>query len=286
MRVVSLVPSGTLLLRALGLEPVGVSHSCPNPQGVPVVTKGLIPKGLPQEEIDRRVREAHGRGEPLYKIRGEVLAALEADLLVSQGVCQVCAVTPQQAALATAFFPRPPRVLELRGTQLEGLFLDIWALAQALDVEERGRHLAQEIREGLSRLPPPPPRRPSVAFLEWLDPPYLGGHWVPELVALAGGRYLGPKPCTPSLRVDPMDLPEAEVVFMAFCGYSLEEALAAVADHRARGGYLDRYLRGRQAYLLDAGPFQALTHRVAEGVWTLAHLLRGKGVSPHLARPL
>lgn len=90
MRVASLVPAGTLYLEALGVEPVGVSHSCPNPRGLPVLTESLIPPGLSQEEIDRRVREAYRQGLSLYRVREEVLLELAPDLLLTQGVCEVC----------------------------------------------------------------------------------------------------------------------------------------------------------------------------------------------------
>lgn len=276
MRVASLVPSGTLLLRALGVEPVGVSHACPNPLGVPVLTESLIPKGLSQEEIDRRVRAAYAQGLSLYQVRWETLEALGPDLLITQGVCEVCAATPKEVAGALRFLPQAPKVLELRGTRLQDLFGDLRALGEATGKKEAAEALAQTLRARLEGLPSPPPRPPKVAFLEWLDPPFLGGHWVPEMVERAGGRYLGPGPGEASLRTTPEGLPEAEVVFLAFCGYSLEEAREAVAAHLARGGWLGAYLRGRRAYLLDAGPFQALTHRVVEGVEILARLLRGE----------
>jgi hypothetical protein len=117
-----------------------------------------------------------------------------------------------------------------------------------------------------------------VVFLEWLDPPYLGGHWVPEMVALAGGAYLGPGPGEASRRASPEDLPQAQVVFLAFCGYGLEAAREAVEAHLARGGWLGEYLKGKRAYLLDAAPFHALTPLVVEGVGLLARLLRGERV--------
>ncbi|MDM7323425.1 MAG: hypothetical protein P3W93_000240 [Thermus sp.] len=152
MRAVSLVPSGTLLLRALGVEPVGVSHACPNPHGVPVVTESRIPKGLSQEETDRWVREAFRKGLSLYRVREEVLARLEPDLLVTQGVCEVCAVGRQEVDLAQAFLPRAPRVVELRGSRLADLYLDLEALAQAARREEEAGGLAAGVRESVTTL--------------------------------------------------------------------------------------------------------------------------------------
>lgn len=286
MRAVSLVPSGTLMLRALGVEPVGVSHSCPNPHGVPVVTEGLIPKGLPQGEIDRRVREAYQRGLPLYRIRGEILASLEPELLVTQGVCEVCAVTPGEVAGALPLLAQRPKVVELTGVRLGDLFADLRHLAREAGVEERGRRLEEELRNQLACLPPPPKVRPRVVFLEWLDPPYLGGHWVPEMVALAGGEYLGPAPGEASRRVPPETLPEAEVVLLSFCGYSLEEAEQAVTSYLDAGGPLASYLEERRTYILDAAPFQALTHRVVEGIHLLAGILRGEAAPGDLVKPL
>jgi iron complex transport system substrate-binding protein len=278
MRVASLVPSGTLMLRALGVEPVGVSHSCPNPTGLPVLTESLIPEGLSQEEIDRRVREAYREGLSLYRVRGEVLSALAPDLLLTQGVCEVCAPTPKEVGLALGFLSQAPKVLELRGTRLEDLFRDLEALGRALGREGEALALARALEERLAALPPPPSPRPRVVFLEWLDPPYLGGHWVPEMVALAGGAYLGPGPGEASRRASLEDLPQAQVVFLAFCGYGLEAAREAVEAHLARGGWLGEYLKGKRGYLLDAAPFQALTPLVVEGVGLLARLLWGERV--------
>lgn len=272
----SLIPSGTLCLEALGVEPVGVSHSCPNPKGLPVLTESLIPDGLSQEEIDRRVRAAYRQGLSLYRVRGDLLLALAPDLLLTQGVCEVCAPTSRAIGEALAFLPWTPRVLELRGTRLGDLFLDLRRLGEALGLVRRAEALVEGLSARLSALPPPPPSRPRVVFLEWLDPPYLGGHWVPEMVEWAGGRYLGPRAGTPSRRICPEDLPEGEVVFLAFCGYDLEEAQRAVAAHLKEGGWLGWYLRGKRAYLLDAGPFQALTPLTIWGVEALARLLRGE----------
>ncbi|MDM7325314.1 MAG: ABC transporter substrate-binding protein [Thermus sp.] len=286
MRVVSLVPAGTALLRALGVEPVGVTHSCPNPHGVPVVTESLIPKGLPQEKIDQRVREARREGFPLYRIREEVLASLRPDVLVTQGVCEVCAVGPGEVASARTLLPLTPQVVELKGVCLDGLYSDIRALARAVGQEDRGALLVQQVETRLGLLPPPPPRRPTVAFLEWLEPPYLGGHWVPDMVALAGGRYLGPAPGEPSRRVEAQELPDAQVVFLAFCGHGLGEAWEALDAHLRRGGPLAPYLRSRRVYVLEAAFFQALTHLVAEGTWLLARALRGEEIPPALARRL
>ncbi|GGM93160.1 cobalamin-binding protein [Thermus composti] len=277
MRAVSLVPSGTLLLRALGVEPVGVSHSCPNPTGLPVLTESLIPQGLSQEEIDRKVREAYARGLSLYRVRTERLQALAPDLLVTQGVCEVCAPTPGEVGQALAFLPRRPEVVVLQGTRLRDLFRDLLRLGEALGREGEAKRLARRLEASLQDLPPPLEPPPGVVFLEWLDPPYLGGHWVAEAVALAGGRYLGPGPGAPSRRARPEELPEAQVVFLAFCGFGLPEALQAVEAHLARGGWLGGYLRGKQAFLLDAGPFHALTPLTVEGVARLARLLRGEG---------
>ncbi|WP_253701081.1 hypothetical protein [Thermus scotoductus] len=154
MRVASLVPSGTLMLRALGVEPVGVSHSCPNPTGLPVLTESLIPEGLSQEEIDRRVRETYREGLSLYRVRGEVLSALAPDLLLTQGVCEVCAPTPKEVGLALGFLTQAPKVLELRGTRLEDLFRDLEALGREGEALALARALKERLAAPLSPLAP------------------------------------------------------------------------------------------------------------------------------------
>jgi len=265
MRVASLVPAATEILRFLGLEPVGVSHGCDWP-GKPVLTESILPKGLSQAEIDQRVRRAAQAGESLYRVRREALQALAPDLILTQGVCEVCAVGPGELRQAAACLPGVP-TLSLQGTRLVHLWDDLRQVAAATGVSAEKRIAALQRRLERVRQATAGRRRPRVAFLEWLEPPFLGGHWVPDLVEAAGGEPVGADPEAPSFRTTWAEIAalEPEVVLFSFCGYGLREALQDLAD------WPMPWLS--QGWVLDSANFCALTPRVVRGVEILAGIL-------------
>jgi len=234
MRIVSLLPSATEILFALGLdrEVVGVSHECdfpPRARTKPVVIHSRLPYGASPAEIDRLVSEYVHRGESLYAVDTEVLEALAPDLIVTQNLCHVCAASPDDLATALARFERRPGVLCLNPQDLGDVWRDIlWVgeesgrghQAEAL-LEQIGAHLG-----ALERQLPLSADRPRAAFLEWLQPFYVGGHWVPEMIQVAGGEDVLGKVRTPSFRVHLQDIVEAEpeILFIAPCGYSARQA--------------------------------------------------------------
>jgi len=166
MRIASLVPAATEILRFLGLEPVGVSHCCAWPNK-PVLTESILPKGLSQAEIDRRVRQAVQAGESLYRVRTEVLEALKPDLILTQGVCEVCAVGPAELRQAAACLPGVPS-LSLQGTRLMHLWDDLRRVAAAAGVSAEQRIAALQGRLERVRQAVAGRKRPRVAFVEWL----------------------------------------------------------------------------------------------------------------------
>jgi iron complex transport system substrate-binding protein len=233
MRIVSLLPSATEILFALGLEReiVGVSHECdfpPRARTKPVVIHSRLPHEASPAEIDRLVSEYVHRGESLYAVDAEVLEALTPDLIVTQDLCHVCAASPDDLATALARFERRPEVLCLNPQDLGDVWRDIlWVgeescrgpQAEAL-VEQFGARIG-----ALERQLPASVDRPRVAFLEWLQPFYVGGHWVPEMIHLAGGVDVLGKARTPSFRVHLQDVIEAEpdILLIAPCGYSAQQ---------------------------------------------------------------
>src|SRR5215470_822872 len=198
MRIVSLLPSATEILFALGLgeQVVGVSHECDYPaeaRSKPVVVHSRIPKDVSPVEIDRLAREFTERGQSIYGVDGEVLRRLAPDLIVTQDLCSVCAASPEDLAAVLATFDDRPEVLSLDPLDLGDVWRDIlWVGDLTLRgheaerlLESIGQRLAQiesEIKQTVCR--------PRVAFLEWLQPIYVGGHWIPETVALAGAPEL------------------------------------------------------------------------------------------------
>lgn len=266
MRVASLVPAATEILRFLGVEPVGVSHCC-TATDKPVLTESILPKGLSQAEIDRRVRQAAQAGQSLYRVRTEVLQSLKPDLILTQGVCEVCAVGPTELHQAAACLPGVP-TLSLQGTRLSHLWDDLRAVAAATGVsveagieELQGR--LERVRQAVAER-----RKPRVAFVEWLEPPFLGGHWVPDLIEAAGGTPLGAGPEAPSFRTTWEEIAalQPEVVLFSFCGYGLEAAWRDLA------GWANP-LPGVECWALDSAYFCALTPQVVRGVEILAGIL-------------
>jgi iron complex transport system substrate-binding protein len=266
MRVASLVPAATEILRFLGLEPVGVSHCCAWP-GKPVLTESILPEGLSQAEIDQRVRQAVQAGEGLYRVRTEALQALAPDLILTQGVCEVCAVGPTELRQAAACLPGVP-TLSLQGTRLVHLWDDLRRVAAVTGVLAEQRIAALQERLERVRRAVAGRKRPRVAFVEWLEPPFLGGHWVPDLIEAAGGEPLGASPEAPSFRTTWADIAalEPEVVLFSFCGYSLQQAL-----HDLVGWQMP--CSAPQCWVLDSASFCALTPRVVRGVEVLAGIL-------------
>jgi iron complex transport system substrate-binding protein len=234
MRIVSLLPSATEILFALGLdsEVVGVSYDCDFPPQVStrrVVVDSRIPPGLPSLEIDRQVREYVERGESLYSVNAEALRELAPDLVVTQDLCLVCAASPDDLAAVLANFEKRPKVLSLNPRNLGDVWDDISRVARETSREGASKNLLAEIQQRLLALKCQVERisrRPRVAFLEWLDPFYVGGHWVPEMIALAGGEDVFGHVGAPSSRIELKDIVAAapDIIALAPCGYEAAQA--------------------------------------------------------------
>ncbi len=284
MRIVSLLPSATEILFALGLdrEIVGVSHECDFPARArtkTVVIHSRIPNDTPPEEIDRLVQEYVHRGESLYAVDAEVLETLAPDLIITQDLCHVCAASPDDLATTLARFDRRPEVLCLNPQDLGDVWRDIlWVGEEALRGPQ-AEALVAKIGVQLGALEqqlPQSAERPRVAFLEWLQPFYAGGHWVPEMIHVAGGEDVLGKVRTPSFRVHLQDIVEAapEILLVAPCGYSAQ---------RARDEYLSidfpeqwsamPAVRNGRVYALEANSyFSRPGPRLVTGVEALAKL--------------
>jgi iron complex transport system substrate-binding protein len=234
MRIVSLLPSATEILFSLGLdaEVVGVSYDCDFPPQVSqlrVVVDSRIPPGLPSLQIDRQVRQYVERGESLYTVNADALKELAPDLVVTQDLCLVCAASPDDLAAVLANFEKRPKVLSLNPRNLGDVWDDISKVARETSRQGAAEKLLDEIKQrlhALERQVEKIVRRPRVAFLEWLDPFYVGGHWVPEMIALAGGEDVFGQLGAPSFRIELKDIVVAnpDIMVLAPCGYDAEQA--------------------------------------------------------------
>jgi iron complex transport system substrate-binding protein len=194
MRIASLVPSATEMLFALGLgdDVVGVTHECDHPAAaaaLPHLTATVLPEGLSAGEIDAAVKRIVAEGRALYSLDEERLAELAPELIVTQAVCDVCAVSYEDVVAVAARLPGPPRVLQQDPSSLAEVLADVTRLGEAAGIGARGRAVRGELEGRLAavRAAVAGAERPRVVALEWLDPPFVGGHWIPAMVDIAGG---------------------------------------------------------------------------------------------------
>ena len=285
MRIVSLLPSATEILFALGFdkEVVGVSHECdfpPQARTKRVVIHSRLPHDAPPAEIDRLVREYVSRGESLYSVDAEALAELAPDLIITQDLCQVCAASPDDLATTLARFPEPPEVLCLNPQDLGDVWRDILWVGEATCRGHEAEDLLKRIGTRLGNLEcqlESIEHRPRVAILEWLEPFYVAGHWVPEMIETAGGKDVLGRKRTPSFRVSIEDVIDAapEILLIAQCGYSAQQACD---EYRARI-FPEEWsaipaVRNSRVYALDAsGYFSRPGPRLITGVEALAKIL-------------
>jgi iron complex transport system substrate-binding protein len=279
VRVASLVPSATESLFALGVgdQVVAVTHECdypPEALRLPRLTRSVIPEGLGPHEIDVMVREVTGRGDPLYELAEDQLAAVAPDLIATQALCAVCAVSYDDVRAVAERLEAKPEVISLDPSSLTEVLDDLVRLAEALGAPHRGERLRVALEARLDRVRDAVAgaQRPRVVTLEWLAPPYAGGHWVPEMVEIAGGRSVAGEPQRDSRVVGWSELRDADpdVAVVMPCGLYAEEAAQQALDHPDE---LES-LGAERIYAVDAASsFSRPGPRLVEGVELLAHLL-------------
>ena len=285
MRICSLLPSATEIAYAIGLGDsiLGVSHECDFPAEAttkPSLLRPRLDQLAPPAEIDRQVSEIIARGESIYAVDAELLASLSPDLILTQDLCHVCAASPDDLATALTRFPKPPRVLSLTPRSLGEVWDDVRRVGEATGHREKANALAVALEQKVNAIAATAVRAgscPRVVCLEWLDPYYVGGHWIPEMVSKAGGEDVLGRLREPSFRVSGAQIIEArpDVIVVMPCGYNLaraaselriealpdgSEVLPAVREHRL-------FAVDANAYFSRPGP------RLADGVALLAHLI-------------
>lgn len=285
MRIASLLPSATEIVCALGLADslVGVSHECDYPAEVvtrlPKLTRSSIPAGLTSAEIDRAVSDRLRRGESLYEVEEERLAALQPDLVITQELCDVCAVNFSQVQALANRLPSHPAVISLTPPNLIGIFEDVLTVATATDEYERGQHLIAQLHQKLDRVKKAVQGQPAprVFACEWLEPPFAAGHWVPEMIALAGGQEIIGRAGEKSFRVtwEQIIAAQPEVILLIPCGYSAEQAQREWASlPRPAGWETIPAAQSGRVYALDANSYCSRpAPRVVDGVEHLARRL-------------
>jgi iron complex transport system substrate-binding protein len=286
MRVASLVPSATEMLFALGLgeSVVAVTHECDFPRearSLPHLTRTVLPDGLDAGQIDTAVKATVGEGRALYELDEERLAALAPDLIVTQAVCDVCAVAYEEVVEVAARLPNRPRVLQQDPSTLGEMLEDVIRLGEATGREEEAHDLRGELEGRLAvvRAALSGAGLPRVIALEWLDPPYVGGHWIPEMISIAGGEDVAGSPGLKSPEVSWGELAglNPDVVIAMPCGWYVEEAQAQATRHWERIATLGA---GRVFAVDAASTFSRPGPRLIDGVELLAHILHPDLVDP------
>jgi iron complex transport system substrate-binding protein len=279
VRIASLVPSATEMLFALGLgdQVVAVTHECdypPEAAGKRHLTRSVVPGGLSAGEIDAEVRRLTGEGRHLYELDEPTLAELDVDLIVTQALCEVCAVSYDDVVAVAARLESRPRVISLDPDDLGEVLDDIDRLGEVTGVAERASRLRasleRRLAEAAEAVDGAP--RPSVLPLEWLDPPFTGGHWVPEMIEIAGGEPLlcvrGGK--CPTASWEEIADSKPDVVVAMPCGWDARQARAEVESHSAEVSATG----AERIWAVDgAASFSRPGPRLVDGTELLAHLL-------------
>jgi iron complex transport system substrate-binding protein len=285
-RIVSLLPAATEIAAALGLidRVVGVSHECDFPDEAnerPRVTYCPVHNtGLTSREVDEWVRGALRENGTIYTIDEPLLRKLRPDVILTQKLCDVCAVGYGTVAKLARTLPGPPQIVNLEPSSLNDIFDDIRCVAKACDVPERAQKLianlserVENVRERAARIPD----RPRCFLMEWVDPPFCSGHWGPELVEIAGGYDLLGRKRQPSVQIawhEALDT-QPDVIVLALCGYNIDRARR---DYEILRGFPDFNslvsARRGEIYLVDASAYFARPGpRIVDSVEILAGIL-------------
>ena len=287
MRIVSFLPSATEMAYALGLGDsiVGITHECDYPPEVkskPVVVRNVLPiETMTQGEIDRAVAERIHSGESLYQIDEQLLRELAPDLILTQDLCQVCAPSGNEVSQVLKALPNTPQILWLTPQSLNEIFDNVRQLGAATDRSAAAETLISDCQQRLRALAKRTAdvHRPRVFCMEWLDPVYASGHWVPELVKIAGGIDEIGRERGESVRV-PWDEIVAwgpEVLVIMPCGFNLEQTMKqiwSVFGYKSSPFFDLPAVKNGRVYAVDANSFFARPGpRVVEGAELLARLI-------------
>ena len=280
MRIVSLVPSATEMLFALGVgeDVIAVTHECDYPEAaceLPRVTRDVLPAGLSSAEIDAAVKERTLAGESIYELDTELLRDLRPDLIVTQALCSVCAVSVDDVRAIAEEIETRPQVISLDPRTIGEVLGDARTLAQATDRRDAGVELVREAAARIDRVrvaTRKARRRPRVAALEWLDPPFAAGHWTPQLIEYAGGEdalgFIGEH--SEQRSWEEVRLSRPDIVLVMPCGFDAELAYREAEMHRdqlAAVGAGEVVAVDAAAYFSRPGP------RIVDGLELMAHIL-------------
>ncbi|SVA55692.1 uncharacterized protein METZ01_LOCUS108546, partial [marine metagenome] len=251
MRICSLLPSTTEIVCSLGLRDslVGITHECDYPPGisnVPVVTESIIDHtNSTSIEIDRHISAAVHSGSGIYSIKDVVLNASKPDLILTQELCEVCAVSYSMVESSVKELKGKQTVLSFEPTNLEGIFESIERIGHFTNVDDISKPLVKDLRSRVSHVAKRAAvanEKPHVLGLEWLDPPFIGGHWVPEMIGSAGGKDVIGLSEKPSRQISWQEASASnpEIVVLMVCGFDLSKTVAEFRSAKI-GSFWDNF---------------------------------------------
>lgn len=266
MRIVSLLPSTTEIVAALGKQQqlVGRSHECDFPEGVSALPSCTAPKFNPDGssyELDQRVKALLQEGLSVYRVDEEVLAELDPDVIITQDHCEVCAASVQEVKeAARSRLGNDVTIVSVSPTDLSSVVNAIRTIAQAIDAEDAAEQLTgqmktklQSIQQQTAKL-----RHPKVLPIEWMDPLMSGGNWIPELIQLAGGTPLGAEAGSHSPYMQWKDIHkyQPDIITIMPCGYTIEQTLSEISHLTDRSGWNQlQAVKNKQVYLADGNQY-------------------------------
>ena len=291
MRICSLLPGATEIAYLLGLgdQIVGVTHECdypPDAQYKPVMVRSAIDqKRMSSQEIDAKVTELLQSGKGLYSIDEQTFLAAAPDVILTQGLCDVCALDYDEVVKASQRLPSPPQIVSLNPHSLADILEDILRVGSATGRESAATTLVQNLRERIDKIGMrEPDYRPRVVCLEWFEPLYVAGHWVPEMVALAGAFDVMGRKGEPSHKVEWREVMSAnpDVILLMPCGFDVRRTVKESAPLRKLEGWSDLpavksgnvYALNGNAYFSRPGP------RLVNGLEILARILHADEAIP------
>lgn len=294
MRIVSLLPSATDIVVALGLgrHLVAVSHSCDAPEvaGLPRITRSILDDDMTPQQIDEAVARAAHHNSPLYRVDAHLLDTLQPDLVLTQGVCEVCAVSPNSPVDRwPEALPPHTRLLSLDATTLDGVFEDILAVGAVTETSTEAETVVKTLRDRRDALRDTcPETRPSLLVLEWTEPPFYGGHWVPEMTTLAGATTPLGGPGQPSGRATWAEIigTDPDILVVAACGDGLGANIthAKALFHHPEASRLTA-VQQQRVWACDANRFFSRPSvGLVRGAEVLRAILAGDEIEPSEAR--
>ncbi|MDG1732668.1 MAG: cobalamin-binding protein [Thalassotalea sp.] len=287
MKIVSLLPSATEIICSLGLEQhlVGVTHECDFPatvQGLPVITQTRIPKGLASRDIDDIVRNQLATDSALYTLRMDILEELQPDIIVTQALCDVCAVSGVEVIRAAQQLASKPQVVNLEPSSLEEVFATIKLVGSAANAEHETAVYLHSLQQRVTAITKQSDliaisQRPKVAMLEWLEPLFNAGHWTPQLVNMAGGIECLGKIYQASHTIDWQALADcdADVICIALCGFDIERSKQDLAYLTQHAGWQSlTAVKNKRVYVVNGNAyFSRSGPRLVDSLELIAHLL-------------